>query len=222
MTTRYSMGARNAFNDSGLAAMDGSTTRIAIYEGSLPATGDTAISGTLLATLDPSDDMFPASSGGVATANAITSDSQADAAGHPGFGVIYRTDDTALGSSAGTSDRRVLFTCGVRTLLNGAIDTAVTTIPVDSTLGFPASGTIVIDSERITYTGTTATTFTGCTRGTGGTSAASHSDNAVVSEADVEATFDNANFGGSGATAGFVLNAQVSMSAMTFTWPASV
>ena len=66
------------------------------------------------------------------------------------------------------------------TLLNGAINDAVTTITVDSTEDFPSAGTINIGSEKITYTGITSTTFTGCTRGADGTSAASHSDNAEV------------------------------------------
>ena len=67
--------------------------------------------------------------------------------------------------------------------LNGAIDAIVTTITVDSTTGFAATGTLLIDSELITYTGTTATTFTGCTRGTNGTTAAAHADNATVFDA---------------------------------------
>ena len=41
-----------------------------------------------------------------------------------------------------------------------------TTINVDSTIGFPSTGTLIIDSELITYSGTTSTSFTGCVRGT--------------------------------------------------------
>lgn len=41
-----------------------------------------------------------------------------------------------------------------------------TTITVDDASGWPASGELWAGIERITYTGTTATTFTGCTRGT--------------------------------------------------------
>ena len=66
------------------------------------------------------------------------------------------------------------------TLLDGAINDSVTTITVDSTEDFPSAGTINIGSEKISYTGITSTTFTGCTRGADGTSAASHSDNAEV------------------------------------------
>ena len=67
--------------------------------------------------------------------------------------------------------------------LNVAINNSVTTITVDSTTGFPATGRIDIDTELITYTGITATTFTGCGRGANGSTAASHLDNAVVTNA---------------------------------------
>jgi hypothetical protein len=71
--------------------------------------------------------------------------------------------------------------------LNGAINSSVTTITVDSTSGFTNAGSLLIDSETITYTGRTtfpsAETFTGCVRGVSGTgsgAAASHADNAAV------------------------------------------
>ena len=67
--------------------------------------------------------------------------------------------------------------------LNGAIDAVVTTIVVDSTAGFPAAGVILIDNELISYTGVTATNFTGCVRGVSGTTAASHADNTLVQNA---------------------------------------
>ena len=67
--------------------------------------------------------------------------------------------------------------------LNGAINNSVTTITVDSTTGFAATGTLLIDSELITYTGKTGTDFTGCVRGASGTTAASHLDNATVFDA---------------------------------------
>ena len=71
------------------------------------------------------------------------------------------------------------------TRLNGAINDSVTTITVDDTTDFASSGTIGIDTELITYTGKTATTFTGCTRGALGTTAASHVDNEPVGGAYV-------------------------------------
>lgn len=66
------------------------------------------------------------------------------------------------------------------TTLNGGINNSVTTLTVASTQYFSNAGTIEIDSERITYTGKTSTTLTGCTRGVHGTSAASHSNGATV------------------------------------------
>ncbi|MDC1067434.1 hypothetical protein OAQ56_05435, partial [Alphaproteobacteria bacterium] len=72
------------------------------------------------------------------------------------------------------------------TLLNGAIASASNpatgsgVITVDTTAGFPSSGTLVIGTEQITYTGTTATTFTGITRGANATTAAAALDDATV------------------------------------------
>ena len=65
--------------------------------------------------------------------------------------------------------------------LNGDHTAAVATITASSTTGFdPLGGIIKIDSEEITYTGTTTTTFTGCTRGANNTTAATHSNGAVI------------------------------------------
>ena len=58
---------------------------------------------------------------------------------------------------------------------NVLLNDVSTTINVTSTTGFAASGTILIDSEVITYSGVTATSFTGCTRGTSQSMAANHS-----------------------------------------------
>jgi hypothetical protein len=67
--------------------------------------------------------------------------------------------------------------------LNGAIDNVVTTITVVSTSAFTASGAIWINGEYITYTGKTATDFTGCVRGADGTTAASQLSGAIASQA---------------------------------------
>ena len=61
---------------------------------------------------------------------------------------------------------------------------SVTTITVVSTTGFDSAGTIVIGNETITYTGTTSTTFTGCTRGAGSTTAASIASGITVAQFD--------------------------------------
>ena len=82
---------------------------------------------------------------------------------------IYRA------STDGTSD-------GVFSLLNGAITAVSSTITVDSVDQFPATGTLLIDSEQITYTtlNTSANTITGLTRGANSTVAAAHADNEEV------------------------------------------
>lgn len=68
------------------------------------------------------------------------------------------------------------------TLLEGAIDFNDTTITVADTTRFPSSGTIRIDDELLTYTGKTATTFTGATRGASSTEATDHFTGARVIE----------------------------------------
>jgi len=82
---------------------------------------------------------------------------------------IYRS------SGDGTSD-------GTLSYLNGALTINATTITLDSVWQFPTSGTLLIDSEQITYTGTNTAnnTITGCTRGANSTTAATHTDNTAV------------------------------------------
>ena len=60
------------------------------------------------------------------------------------------------------------------TVLNAALSVSATTITVASTSGFASSGSLYIGTEIITYSGVTGTTFTGCSRGTGSTTAASY------------------------------------------------
>jgi len=86
-------------------------------------------------------------------------------------------------------------TISATTTLNGALNDSATTITVVSTTGFAASGAIGIDGEYITYSGVTATTFTGCTRGVGST-AVSHASGDVVNQ------YSNATGWGESATSG--------------------
>ena len=60
------------------------------------------------------------------------------------------------------------------------INNSVTTITVDSTVGFPPEGTLLIESEVLSYTSITATTFVGLTRGVGSSSAATHNNDVAV------------------------------------------
>jgi hypothetical protein len=69
------------------------------------------------------------------------------------------------------------------------------TLTVDTTSGFSSSGTLQINSEIFTYTGVTSKTFTGVTRATSSTTAATHSINEVVSESWTERDSGRSNAG---------------------------
>lgn len=76
----------------------------------------------------------------------------------------------------------------VTTALNGAVSsTTATTITVDATSSFKRGDyyRFQIDSEIIYATATTSTTFTGCRRGMEGTTAATHLDDATVTELNI-------------------------------------
>ncbi len=89
-------------------------------------------------------------------------------------------DNTAV-----TAGQSTTLSVGFDDQLNGAITAASPadggTITVDSTADWPTStGYFVVDSETITFTGKTATTFTGIDRGAYGTTDAAHTDNRPV------------------------------------------
>ena len=67
--------------------------------------------------------------------------------------------------------------------LSSSINTSVTSLSMASSTSFPSSGTVIIGSELITYTGNSGGTLTGLTRGANGTTAASHSSGATVTDA---------------------------------------
>ena len=68
------------------------------------------------------------------------------------------------------------------TTLDGDLAIDATTVPVATGTGtnYPSSGSIIIDSEVITYTGITTDDLTGCTRGAMDTDAATHDDLAPI------------------------------------------
>jgi len=107
--------------------------------------------------------------------------------------------------------------------------TGAGSITVKSTTGFSSSGTMQINSEIFTYTGISATAFTGVTRATSSTTAAAHIKGDVLSEAWTErdtgrtnATkyhFERYNFDGSeklicvdGANAPVIFNTSITAS----------
>ena len=67
--------------------------------------------------------------------------------------------------------------------LSSSINTSVTSLSMASSSSFPSSGTILIGTELITYTGNSGNSLTGLTRGASGTTAASHSSGATVTDA---------------------------------------
>lgn len=68
----------------------------------------------------------------------------------------------------------------LQTTLSGTINSAVTTIALTSTSGFPTAGAVTIDNEVIFYTNISGGNLTGCTRGSDGTTAASHNSGVPV------------------------------------------
>ena len=76
----------------------------------------------------------------------------------------------------------------VVTELRRRIDASETTLPVQTTARLSPSGVVEVEGERVSYTGLTATTLTGCVRGAfqsdGGTAAVGHRGGAKVVEFD--------------------------------------
>ncbi len=74
----------------------------------------------------------------------------------------------------------------IETTLDGTITASVPatgaalSVNTDPTTTFPSTGTLLIGTEEITYTGMTASSFTGITRGANGTTAAGHTSGATV------------------------------------------
>jgi len=102
-----------------------------------------------------------------------------------GAGMDY-TADTVLNSKFELTGQ---ITCDVTkaTTLNAGINDTATTIttPGSGTDGFPVPGVFVIGTELVSYTGTSATEFTGCVRGVHDTTAAAHSAAASITNLTV-------------------------------------
>jgi hypothetical protein len=82
---------------------------------------------------------------------------------------------------------------GAATTLRKPHDSTQITFFVTDTTRFPSSGSFFVGDEEVSYTGKTATTFTTCTRGVGGTTATSHSYGDAVLEdvATIKYLFSN-------------------------------
>lgn len=71
---------------------------------------------------------------------------------------------------------------GTQATLTETLASNDTVAQVDSTHGFASSGELYIDSEQISYTGLTAISFTGLTRGLNSTTPAEHDPAATVTQ----------------------------------------
>jgi len=65
--------------------------------------------------------------------------------------------------------------------LSASINATATSIPLTNSSSYPNSGTVLIDSEQITYTSNNGVTLFGCVRGVNSTVAVSHSSGVTVS-----------------------------------------
>ena len=159
-----------------------SVGRIVKFTAVTPPTGTTAADFTNLFEVKttPSSSTFTVTLPTASTGTANTSGA-ASCTPYFDFGPFGQT----YGYGYGTFNWGGFSSTVTQTAINamGGINNSTATVTVDSTTGFSATGTILIDSELITYTGTTGTTFTGCGRGAEGTAAASHADNAIVYDA---------------------------------------
>lgn len=109
---KTALAKRQAINDTYCAYLNSGYIRI--YDGTRPANADTALSGNnLLATLRFGATAFGATnSSGVATANAITSETNAPASGTATFARLFASDGTTVidDRSVGTSGAEVNLT----------------------------------------------------------------------------------------------------------------
>ena len=116
----------------------------------------------------------------------VTARTQGGAGVRVGNADTYRFyNKTAVDSSVTFRSHRGYYEKRERTTLNegGTLSNSDTTITLTDASQFPPQGTIVIESEQITYTGKSSNNLTGCTRGAdvqGTTSAATHANGTAV------------------------------------------
>jgi hypothetical protein len=159
-----------------------------LQDGPLAAVGNTE-QGTLVEHEEGVDDGTTAS---LQPIEAYVESSDFDIGDGHNFGFIWRLipDITFAGSTGDSNPQVNMSLLGRRnsgtnyqglTALNGPVDATQTVLPVIDTSTFPIVGTLIIGLEKINYTGKTATTFTGCTRGAEATTAKTHLVNTDVS-----------------------------------------
>lgn len=101
------------------------------------------------------------------------------------IGAVARATNWPSTISSDTNLLIAVNNCG--TLLTANTTSGAGTISVADTTCFPTAGYVTIEDEALLCTGKTATTFTGCTRGADGTTAASHTSGTVAFHAVIAA-----------------------------------
>ena len=155
----------------------------------------TVPTGTGFSDSDFEDTLFEVSDVPTATTIEVTMGSAATGTNSGGTSTVdfyYKIGPLiqTYGYGWGTNTFGGTTTPTVSTTLNGALlnDTygtggSGTDIVLTDATSFTSSGTILVESELITYTGITSNTLNGITRGTNGTSTAAHSDGVTTYDA---------------------------------------
>lgn len=123
----------NRMLDTGIR-LKANSAALRIYSGTVPADADTALGAqVVLATLTMNATAFPAASGGVLTANAITADSSADASGTASFFRLFGSDSNnqvLLQGTVGTSGTdMILNSVAISSGANVSISSFTITLP---------------------------------------------------------------------------------------------
>jgi hypothetical protein len=127
MAIKTSIVGRNAELDAFSALFNAGTLKI--YSGAQPATPETAASGILLATLTFGNPAFGAAAAGVITANAITSDSSADATNTAGWARAWKSDGTTALMDGDVSTSGAWINLNTTSIVAGAI-VAITALTI--------------------------------------------------------------------------------------------
>jgi hypothetical protein len=153
---RTNLGAASSGSNADITALTGLTTALSLGQGGTGAT-TAATARTNLGA---------AASGANTDITSLSNLSSLTTTGNVGIGTASPSARLDV-----NGESRVGAAPATLTTVSGSHSSAVTTINVASTSGYPSVGTLLIKGEAITYTGTTSTSFTGCTRGVLGTTA---------------------------------------------------
>ena len=172
-----------------------SSTTISVYApGHGAITGDfvtfsgaTGLGGNITASILNSEYQITYVTSNTFTITTSVAANATDVSGSPGGGTVTATyqittgnEVFTLGTGWGAGLWGGTITGVATTTLNGTINSSATSIVLTSATGFGTSGTVLIGSELITFSGVSTNTLTGCVRGTNGTVAAAHTTGATV------------------------------------------